>query len=405
MARHRVAVAWVLLVVLMGAGGCSLKQGEVHAATDIDARFVRAGLEFGLSLHRKASEQVPGENVFLSPASVTMALHMTLVGAAGDTRQAMIDVLGLGDMTADEVNRANADLLTLFTAQIPGIEVAMANSLWARAGVDFKPDFLDANRQYYRATVEGLDFDRPDAPDIINAWVSRETRGMIDEIIESIDADAVLFLINALYFKGTWSQQFDPDRTADKTFYAKDGSEIRVPMMSMSAELGYREGELFQAVRLPYGKGRMSMYVFLPAPESSLDQFLEMLDAEAWTAWMDEFVGRQVDLELPRFSLEFKQDLAEVLKAMGMEIAFMRCSADFSGMRPIPPNLFIGSVNHRSAVHVTEEGTEAAAATAVEINIESVMESTSMVVNRPFFFAIRDDLTGALLFTGSVVAP
>ncbi len=396
----------VLVLGSLGLGGCTTSR-EAHAATEIDSRLVGAGLGFGLSLHRQVAGDDPGENIFISPASVAMALHMTLNGAAGTTRDAMINTLELEDMTGEEINRANADLLTLFTAAIPGVDLALANSLWARQGVGFRSEFLAANEEYYRATVQELDFDDPSTLDTINSWVKDKTRGLIDEIIEEIEDDAVLFLINALYFKGDWAHPFDPDHTRDQVFYAGDGTEGLHPMMVMSQELRYLEHGEFQAVRLPYGDGRMSMYVFLPVPGAGLGTFYDILTPQSWAGWMSEFQKTQVDLSLPRFRMEFEIDLAEALKALGMDVAFRVTDANFENMRPIPPNLFIGSVNHRTVVDVTEEGTEAAAATSVEIKIESapLLDQVTMVVDRPFFFAIQDDLTGALLFTGSVVSP
>ena len=401
----KVVVA-LLLVSLVGTvvGGCA-RQEQVHAAEELDSRLINAVLDFGLALHRQVIQGDPGENVFLSPASVAMALHMTLNGAEGSTKDAMMETLRLQDMTVEELNKANSDLLTFFTAAIPGADISMANSLWAREGVSFNDHFLEVNREFYRSRVEQLDFDSPDAPAVINSWVEEETRGLIEEIIEEIEEDAVLFLINALYFKGSWTHPFDPERTREGDFYA--GPEtVGVPMMNMEESLGYLEEPRFQAVRLPYGQGRMSMYVFLPGEDLGLEGFLKDLTPDRWRDLMGAFGETEVNLSLPRFQVEFKAELSQALESMGMGIAFQPREANFGRMRPIPPNLFIGTVNHRAVVDVNEEGTEAAAATSVEIKVESAgPEPTFMKVDRPFFFAIQDDLTGMVLFTGTVVSP
>lgn len=403
-AYRMVAVLLVLGLLGVTMGGC-MRNNQVHAAQELDSQLMDAVMDFGLDLHRQVTLSNPGENIFLSPASVSMALHMTLNGARGSTREAMAQTLNLQDMTLDELNQANSELLTLFTATIPGVDISMANSLWARQGVAFNDGFLKANQDYYRARVEELDFDRPDAPSIINTWVKEETKGLIEEIIEEIEDDAVLFLINALYFKGSWSHPFDQELTRDAEFHSLDGV-VTVPMMQMSRELDYLQEQDIQVVRLPYGEGRMSMYVILPQEGYSLEAFVAEITPDRWTAIVDGLSQVQLDLFLPRFGVEFKTELSNDLKALGMDIAFDARQADFGNMRPIPPNLFIGGVNHRTVVEVNEEGTEAAAVTSVEIKVESAApEPVIMKVDRPFFFAIRDDLTGMMLFTGSVISP
>jgi serine protease inhibitor len=384
-----------------GSAATSQTVGE-----DVDSRLIAANTQFGFRLFAEIVEQDAGKNVFVSPASVAMALAMTYNGAAGETQQAMAEVLELEELSLQEINQANAALRKSLENPDPEVELTIANSLWARAGVGFKPDFLERNRQFFGAEIAELDFDDPSASKTINKWVEDSTKGKIDKIVaDKIDPDTVLFLINAIYFKGQWAVKFDASKTEDRVFYLLDGGQKQVPMMSQSGEYAYYRGQGFQAVGLPYGEGRVSMIVFLPGPESSLDQFLESLDAENWANWLSQFDRMEGDIVLPRFKLEYDISLNDALKALGMEIAFDSSGANFEGMRPIPPNLYIKDVKHKTFVEVNEEGTEAAAVTKVEIGIESAPQRFSFVVDRPFFFAIHDHQTDMVLFMGTIVEP
>ena len=246
---------------------------EVGAVSELDERLVEANTGFGLELFREIYQEEGDENFFISPASISLALSMTYQGAGEQTKEEMAEVLGYQGMDLEELNRANADLLTILGRPDKGVEMSLANSIWKREGVDFYEDFLEVNREYYQAEVEALDFDDPEASDIINNWVKEETGGHIEDIVDdNIDPLTIMFLINALYFQADWSLPFDEEATTDQSFYLPDGNEIRVPMMHQREKLDYLENKDFQAVRLPYGEeGRISMYVFLPTEEAGLD--------------------------------------------------------------------------------------------------------------------------------------
>ncbi len=361
---------------------------------------------FAFDLLQAVLKEDSNANVFISPTSIAFALAMTYNGADGATMQAMADVLDVQNMSLDDVNQGYAALMQAIQAADPEVKLTIANSLWARQGFDFEHDFLQRNRTFYSAEVSSLDFADPAATDTINAWVSDNTNGKIEQIVGQLDPLTVMVLINAIYFKGSWTTSFDEEMTSDRPFTLADGTEKDVPMMEQSGETyPYYEDEDVQAVSLPYGDGRISMYIFLPSEDSSLRAFQRRLNAKQWEEWMQNFSDEEGDIVLPRFKLEYEKELNDVLAALGMDVAFDCNQADFSRMYSKEP-LCISKVKHKSFVEVNEEGTEAAAATSVEMTLSAMpMQGFSMIVDRPFFFAIRDNETGAVLFMGSVVEP
>jgi serpin B len=369
----------------------------------LDPRVVQAHNRFGFNLFAGIyGEQA--ENLMISPTSVMSALCMTWNGAAGETKAGMAEVLELQGLSVDEVNRGNLALMQALR-EFEDVELLLANSLWMREGSPFEDGFLERNRGYYDARIEALDFDDPEAPSIMNAWVSDQTRGMIPKIIDGLSPDAVLVLLNAIYFKGLWTDPFDPEITRDHPFTRQDGSTIRVPMMMKSGDFSYFEEEDVQAVRLPYGEGWVNLYVFLPGPDSDLIDLLDGLDLETWNAWLSEFSEREGSLGLPRFEFDYEKTLNDVLSALGMGMAFDPSEAEFREMSPLDP-LFIALVKHKSRIEVNEEGTEAAAATGVVMEMAAAPEEKfRMTCDRPFLFAIADNKTGAILFLGTVAEP
>lgn len=376
-------------------------------AESVDTRLVAANTGFGFNLFRELSRQESGQNIFISPASVAMALAMTYNGADGGTKEAMAKALGLQEMSLEELNRASADLKTILENPDPGVQLTIANSLWAREDIDFKPGFMQSNRDYYAAEVEKLDFSNPGAPDIINNWLKKNTGGKIDKIVNNIADNDILFLINAIYFKGNWADKFDKSKTREGLFNLPNDKQKKHPMMSRTGQYGYYREDNFQAVRIPYGKERVSMYVFLPSRESGLTEFSQNLNAVNWERWMPLFAETTVHLVLPRFKFEYEVCLNDTLKALGMEVAFDSKQADFGNMCPIPPvpAVYIGEVKHKTFVETNEQGTEAAAATSVRMQCAGIPQVHELVIDRPFFFAIRDDQTGTILFVGSVSEP
>lgn len=412
--RRRAFLLLVVLVVVVVATGWMLlaQRKPVEATERIDPAIVEANTGFGFRLFRELVKQSGGKaNVVISPASLSLALSMTYNGASSTTKDAMARTLGYSGISLDAVNAGNKALLANLEAPGEGIEISVANSLWARKDVEFKPDFMQRNRDYFGAEVSTLDFGDPAAKDRINSWVRDKTRGKIDGIVRQIDGDSVLFLVNAVYFKGIWSAQFDKSETRDAKFTLADGDRKTVPMMSRSDDYEYLQGDGFQLINLGYGRGRISMYVLLPAKGTKLSAFYARLTPANWTKWMGQIHDRatKVTLALPRFKMEYEAELVRALSAVGMSVAFDQGRANFRSMCPIPPeeNVYIGRVTHKAYADVNEDGTEAAAATGAEMKMcgVSLYMNTDMVVDHPFFFAIRDNMTGEILLMGSVADP
>lgn len=372
----------------------------------VDERLTAAASKFSFKLYDQLLKQQPKGNTFVCPASVMLALAMTYNGADGTTRQAMARALEFEGMSLEEVNRGFADLKSALTPTDPKIQIRIANSLWARNGLALKPAFMERNKQYYAAEIASLDFSDPTAPDTINLWVRKKTEGKIQKIVDQIKPENMLFLINAIYFKGTWMAEFKKENTKPDVFRLAGGEQKQLPMMSQAGSFSHYRGEGFQAVALPYGQGSVSMYIFLPDEQTSLDHFERGLTPENWDTWMKSFRVTPGDLKLPRFKVEWEANLNEELKALGMAEAFAE-SANFSQMaEPNFGNLYISQVRQKSWCEVNEEGTVAAAVTSVTTSVTSVQpERFSMKVDRPFFFAIRDNQTQVVLFMGSVRNP
>ena len=357
-----------------------------------------ANTRFGFKLLQDLREREPGGNIFISPLSISIALTMTYNGAVGETERAMAEVLEIDELDLYTVNHSNKALRDSLEDPDPKVEISIANSIWSRQGVDFNANFLERNRLFFGAEIAALDFSSPQAIATINEWVDTNTNGKIKKIVDRIDPQTLLFLINAIYFKGNWQDEFDPSRTRPGTFQLPNGSEKQVQMMRREGAYPYFRGENFEATSLPYGDGRVSMYIFLPNRDSNLNKFLGNLNTDNWMGWISQFGNRRQTMMLPRFKLEYEVTLNDTLKALGMEIAF-DSGANFSG---IGPGLFISEVKHKTFVEVNEEGTEAAAVTAVPM---PASVPPTFRVDRPFFFAIYDAETETILFMGTVTEP
>lgn len=373
----------------------------------LDTNVSKANTEFGFNLFNELWKTEQDQNIFISPFSVSVALAMTLNGAAGETEQAMTDTLQLHDLSSEAINSSFYQLQNTLKTSDPNVTLTIANSLWGREGFQFKADFLKRNELYFNANTSILDFMDPSALHTINQWVDDSTNNKIPEILDEIESNAVLFLINAIYFKGSWQTEFDPSDTRDGEFHLISGETKQVPMMSRTGQYPFYSGEGFNAINLPYGEGRMGMYIFLPNNNSDLNSFVENVNTEKWEHWMDQFSELNMQISIPKFKLEYgTKELNDVLTSLGMGIAFDDEQADFSriaDLDAIGSNLYITKVAHRTFIEVNEEGTEAAAATSVGVGIRSL--PPRFVVNRPFFFAIRDNETGTVLFLGTVVEP
>ena len=374
-----------------------------------EQRLVQVDNAFAFSLFREINRyEAPDRNVFVSPLSVAMALGMTYNGAAGTTRDAMAEALELQGMSIADVNQAYRDLIDLLRGLDRGVEFRIANSIWHRPEYTPLQPFQDVNRQFFDATIQALDFSQAGASTTMNDWVDRNTNGKITKIVPDPIPDwIVMYLINAIYFKGDWTYQFGKDLTRDLPFRLADGSQVTVPTMSRKDEHKVRmvrDGDV-TVVELPYSRQAYAMTIVLPDGASGAGALATGLTQERWDGWIASLASESIFVSLPKFTLEYALRLNDVLKVLGMAEAFDPCRADFSNMFVIRPgeNFYIDDVRHKTFVDVNEEGTEAAAATSVGIGVTSA--PPRIEVDRPFIFAIRERLTGTILFLGKIMNP
>jgi serine protease inhibitor len=376
--------------------------------TEAQKQVIKSSNDFGFDLFQEiTATEADTTNIFISPLSVSLALGMTLNGANGQTQSDMEKTLGFEGLSSEQINQTYKVLIQNLLQLDPKVIFEIANSIWYRNSFEVEQNFLDVNVNYFDSEVIGANFDDPETVNQINSWISDETHEKITKVIENIDPLTVMFLINALYFKGSWTYEFDPEETKDAPFYLKNGTETTCQMMSYRMEHPYFATEDFQAIDLPYGDGDFSMLIILPKPEKNIDDIINMITPENWSLWLNSFSKDSVDLFLPKFKVEYENKLKEELSGMGMGIAFTPDEADFSKINK-DFDLLINDVIHKTYVEVNEEGTEAAAVTVVIIELTSIGpddEKKIMEINRPFIFAIYEHQYNTILFMGKVMQP
>jgi serine protease inhibitor len=387
------------------------KAAAVRAPLEVTSEVrnvVAADTGFGFSLFAELRKETPGANVFVSPASVALALHMAYNGAVRETKEAMAKVLGLEGVSRVQLNQTNAALMADLKGADPDVQMSIANSVWIRQPYPFSETFLGVCSRYYGAKATELDFEKPDAVGTINRWVQEATGGKIDGIVDqSIRHQLItLILISATYVDASWSEPFEKDDDQPGKFTLLDGSQKDVVMMNRAATLGYFDGDGFQAACLPYGSGRFGFYILLPDRESSLAALCKHLTVDEWEACLRGMADRDLTLSLPRFRVECAFDLKPSLKALGMGIAFDEARAEFDDLVPEPRQIWIEQTRHKTLMEVSEKGTKVAAATQVAFTEGTAAEGPlALTVDRPFVCVIRDDHTGAILFMGAIVDP
>ncbi|MEY2831153.1 MAG: hypothetical protein RLZZ574_411 [Cyanobacteriota bacterium] len=371
-------------------------------------QLVNANNRFGFDLFTQLQLQPKSQsqNIFISPQSIAIALGMTRNGTAGKTQAEITQTLGLEQFDPATVDSNYEQLIeTLNTADKSG-KLAIANSLWVNQNISLKDSFIKTTQDFYQGKVSNLDFTDTSAKNTINQWVASNTANQIPAIVDSISPEAALYLINAIYFKASWTDKFDPNTTTKQPFQLESKTTKPVAMMSQTGDYRYYENEQFQAIRLPYGKGKLAMYIFLPQANSSLEQFNQQLNLANWQAWLSQMRSQPGNVSLPKFKLEYTTELKDVLSSLGMQQVFNFAQADFSAMTDSA--VVLDQVKHKAVIEVNEEGTEAAGATSSGIRITSATpqkQPFEMNINRPFFFTIHDDRAGIILFMGNVVEP
>jgi serine protease inhibitor len=368
---------------------------------------IGASNAFGFGLLRELDKTRADSNIFMSPLSASMALGMTMNGAAGQTFDEMRAALAFGTRPAAEINASYRSLIDMLGGLDPTVDFRIANSIWYRAGFPFEQTFLEESRQFFDARVSGLDFASPSAAPSINDWVRQSTNGKIDKIVDSpIPNDVVMYLINAIYFNGSWTTRFDKNQTRTEPFNTIGGTTAPIAMMRRTDTVRVAETADAQVVDLPYGGGAYTMTILLPKEGKSLRDVVATLTAEAWQAAVAGATARSVELQMPKFTLRWEALLNDPLQALGMRQAFQGDVADFSRMsRDAGNHLYISKVKQKAFVDVHEEGTEAAAVTSVEIRVTCACGPQVIRIDRPFVFAIRERLSGTILFLGKIVRP
>jgi serine protease inhibitor len=373
--------------------------------TNAEKAIVSADNAFSFKLLVSLNKNAAGKNLFICPLSVSMALGMTLNGANGPTKDAMKATLGFTGLTQDDINQSYATLAALLTGLDPKVQMQIANSIWYRPTLIVENAFKQVNMTYFNAEVNSIDFADPSAPLTINGWVDSKTNGRITNVVPPTIPDyIVMYLINAVYFKGSWTYRFDPNYTKDDAFFLTDGSKSTCSMMAQKDTVPYFVQNGVQGIDLPYGNAGFSMTVILPPPGVNVDDFVAGLTQDQWNLWTASLSKREVSVYMPKFRITWRNSLREVLSAMGMGVAFSD-AADFTGIDK-RGFLAISDVLHVTFVQVDEEGTEAAGVTVIGMSATAVgVNPAIMRLDRPFIYAIRENQSGTILFIGKLALP
>ncbi|MPM74789.1 hypothetical protein SDC9_121778 [bioreactor metagenome] len=406
-----------LLLVAVVLAGCEKSDNEtvpknLPAPLEITLRAEEAGIvkndqQFAFELFSNVfNEEAKGEDksFMVSPFSLSMALAMTWNGAAGETKTAMQETLKMGNYSDDDINGYYKKLKEALLKTDPSTQLSIANAIFTNKFVTIKPNFIKTNTDYYHATVQPVDFSLPTTKDIINRWASDNTNNLIKEVIDKTNADDLMYLLNAIYFKGIWTTKFDAKNTSKKAFLTENGTKRTVDMMSQTAKFNYTEDEIMQVVQLPYGNQAFSMLVLLPqSGKKQTDVVSALQNKEYWGKTRTALRQAEVVLSLPKFKTEYSIKLNEVLEKMGMGVAFDPYKADFSRMSEI--SAFISFVKQDTYISTDESGTEAAAVTVIGMEMTSAAPGPQKVIfnaDRPFIYVIQENSTGAILFMGAV---
>jgi serine protease inhibitor len=402
----------ITTVIILGFQACSKEMPETTKGqdnvTDKEKSLVLEANSFALDFFKTFPEQNSDSNFFISPLSISLALSMTYNGAEGETKTAFENALRFNGFTREEINVFNKKIVDILLNADEKVDLNIANSIWNRNTFSVLDSFINTNKTYYNAEVFSADFNNPETVNDINKWCSDKTKGKIPQVLDEIPSAAVMYLINAIYFKATWFYEFDESKTTDTIFNKSNGEQISHKQMQQQSVFNYMENDFMQLIELPYGNGNFSMMVLLPSDGYNTADIVNNLNDTNWNQWVSEMDSQEVVVKLPKFKFEWGRTINDEVIAMGLGNAFSD-AADFSGINPEIP-LQISRVIHKSFVDVNEKGTEAAAVTVVEI-IETSMPDGPVknikyfTANKPFVFIIREKTSGVLLFMGKVENP
>lgn len=382
-----------------------LNEPNLRTISVQEVEVVRSANNFSFDLFSRINGEHPDENLFISPFSISTALSMTLNGADGETLLSMKDALALDQLDITEINEGYKDLVELLLSMDNKVTLTVANSNWYTDQLTIHEAFKATLEEYYDAEVKATDFGDPATLDLINGWIEDKTNGKIKDMLDQIPSDVLMYLINAVYFKADWQYQFDKSETKDAPFYLDNETTIDVPMMySEGVRINRFYTDSVLIADLPYGNGQFTFTVVLPQGDKNVDELADEMTASWFEAIASQMDTVTLPVYLPKFKIEYKKLLNDVLKDMGMEVAFSG-SADFTNLFDEGVSAHISRVIHQSYLEVNEEGSEAAAATVVEIVETSGTGPVDMKINRPFLFFIREKHTNAILFAGKMVNP
>jgi serine protease inhibitor len=393
-------------IILVTALSCVKKEENLPSKpvqlnlTLKEATIATSANTFAYDIFNRMSSSKGSGNLIFSPLSISYALSMTANGAAGPTRDSIMKGLGLTDLNIDDLNKSYKDLTAALLGVDSRVKIEIANSIWENKDYQAKQAFRDLLASYYSADSRAVDFGDPASVSLVNNWISGHTNGLIDKMISSLSSDDIMLLINAIYFKGKWGQQFDAKNTEPKPFTLPGSSSVDVPTMYNEKTYSVYKGENESIIELPYGQGNFVMDIILSSGNEPW-----MISSERFNSLLSQLSSRKVMLYLPKFKYTYKIELSDILKAMGMSLAFSD-NADFSNIFE-GLQLKITGVLHQAYIKTDEEGTEAAAATVVRVGNTSVGPDDPILfdVDHQFTYVIREVTTNTVLFMGKVTDP
>ena len=408
--NFKTAIAFLVIVALTVLS-CNKEPVETYPTdpvpiilTSDQIALISSENSFAFDIFKKVVENgSESENVIISPLSISSALSMTLNGANGATRDAMLAALRLNGLTPEIINNSYKDLTEALLNVDKRVLISIANSVWTEKNFTVKKPFTDILSQYYNAESKSFDITDPLVPKQINSWIESKTNGLIKNMIDKLDQSTVMLLINAIYFKGKWNSQFDKEKTVQGSFYKSDGVTVQVPMMKQTSDFKIYNGEGFTLAEFPYGQANFVMDILLPDDRNGIKSILPLISDNNFKGWISLRSERKTEVTFPKFKYGYKKDLNDILTDMGMGIAFTD-NADFSNISDI--SLLISMVKHQAFIETNEEGTEAAAATIVGISNTSMPAGPYILnIDHPFLYIIREISTNSILFMGRVSDP
>jgi serine protease inhibitor len=370
---------------------------DLATLSTAEVNVVKANNDFSFNLFRDIQKQNENSNVFISPLSVSMALGMAMNGASATTQQSILSTIQFGSLSPLEVDQAFKDLTNLLTHTDRTTQIDLANSVWYSQQFTVRDSFATDIQQYYDGKIQALDFASPSSSQIINSWIASKTNNQIKDLVVSIEPAEVMFLVNAVYFKGTWMYPFDATQTQSGTFVGENGLSESVMMMNGKQKFREFNNSQFVLLDLPYGNGQFSMAILEPNQGVTISQISPLLSTDSLTLWLNRADSVNLGLTLPKFNVSWKNDLKENLEDLGMAVK------GFPYFFQQPLSLEISRVLHQATIAVDEAGTEAAGATGIGITITAVRPP--LVINRPFLYFIREKHSGTILFMGQLYNP